>query len=307
MKILVTGGAGFIGTNFIRYWLQHHPGDEITVLDNLTYAGKRENLDGLPITFVKGDICDRGLVFRTMTGCDWVFHFAAESHVDRSITNAEDFVTTNVYGTHVLLESARRWDITKFVHISTDEVYGSNPFGEFREWDMLNPSSPYSATKAGSDLLALSYYKTYGLPVVITRSSNNYGAYQHSEKMIPTMILNALQDKPLPVYGNGKNIRDWLYVDDNCAGIDMVANRGTVGQVYNIASQERMENIIVVMRILEYLDKPESLITFVPDRPGHDVRYAISTEKIERLGWKPKVKFEEGLRKTIRWYQERYR
>ena len=305
MKILVTGGAGFIGTNFVRYWLQHHPGDEITVLDNLTYAGKKENLDGLPVTFIKGDICDRSTVFRVMTGCDCVYHFAAESHVDRSIISAEDFVTTNVYGTHILLEAARKWNIKKFVHISTDEVYGSNPFGSFWEWDLLNPSSPYSATKAGSELLAISYYKTYGLPVVVTRSSNNYGAYQHSEKMIPTMILNALQNKPLPVYGDGKNIRDWLYVDDNCAGIDIIANRGTVGQIYNIASQERMENIIVVMKILRYLDKPESLITFVPDRPGHDLRYAISTEKIERLGWKPKVGFDDGLRMTSQWYQER--
>jgi len=305
MNILVTGGAGFIGTNFVRYWLRNYPEDRITVLDKLTYAGKRENLDGLPIRFIHGDICDRELVENIIIDQDIIFHFAAESHVDRSIKDAENFVRTNVFGTYVLLEVSKEYGLEKFVHISTDEVYGSIPSGLFTEDDPLNPSSPYSATKAASDLLALSYFKTYGLPVVVTRSSNNYGPYQHTEKMIPTMILSALHDIDLPVYGDGKNVRDWLYVDDNCAAIDCVARKGKVGEIYNIASQEHFENNAVVSRILKELDKPESLITYVKDRAGHDRRYAIRTDKISRLGRRPAVRFEEGLRRTIVWYQER--
>jgi dTDP-glucose 4,6-dehydratase len=304
MKILVTGGAGFIGTNFIRYWFRNHPKDEIIVLDKLTYAGRRENLQDLldRIQFIHGDICDKDTVSQSIMGCDRVFHFAAESHVDRSIENAGDFVRTNVNGTYTLLEAAKEESIDRFIHISTDEVYGSTLARPFSEGDPLAPSSPYSATKAGSDLLALSYHTTYGLPVVVTRSSNNFGPYQHSEKMIPLMILNTLENKALPVYGDGKNVRDWLYVDDNCAGIDTVAQKGRCGEIYNIASRNEFENIDVIRRILKILGKPEDLITFVRDRPGHDRHYSLQTDKVSELGWKPKVSFEEGLQKTISWY-----
>jgi dTDP-glucose 4,6-dehydratase len=306
MKILVTGGAGFIGTNFIRYWLRNHPKDEIIVLDKLTYAGRRENLQELldSIQFIQGDICDKEVVSKAMAGCDRVFHFAAESHVDRSIENAGDFVRTNITGTYTLLEAAKEENIDRFIHISTDEVYGSTPARSFSEEDPLAPSSPYSATKAGSDLLALSYYTTHGLPVVVTRSSNNFGPYQYPEKMIPLMILNALENKALPVYGDGKNIRDWLYVDDNCAGIDTVAEKGTIGEIYNLAAQNEFENLEIIRRVLKILDKPEDLITFVRDRPGHDRRYSLQTDKVAELGWKPKVTFDEGLQKTISWYTD---
>jgi len=304
MKILVTGGAGFIGTNFIRYWLKKYPKSEIAVLDKLTYAGRRENLQDLlhRIQFIQGDICDKEVVSKAMTGCDRVFHFAAESHVDRSIENAGDFVRTNITGTYTLLEAAKEENIDRFIHISTDEVYGSTLTRSFSEADPLAPSSPYSATKAGSDLLALSYYTTHGLPVVVTRSSNNFGPYQYPEKMIPLMILNALENKPLPVYGDGKNVRDWLYVDDNCAGIDAVAEKGTCGEIYNLAAQNEFENLDIIRRILKILDRPENLITFIRDRPGHDRRYSLQTDKVAELGWKPKVTFEEGLQKTISWY-----
>ncbi len=304
MKILVTGGAGFIGTNFIRYWLRKHPGSEITVLDKLTYAGRRENLEDILecISFIQGDICDRTVVSGAMKGCDRVFHFAAESHVDRSIQDADAFVKTNVAGTYNLLEAAKEQSIDRFIHISTDEVYGSTLKGSFSEGDPLAPSSPYSATKAGSDLLALAYHRTHDLPVVVTRSSNNFGPYQYPEKLIPLMILNALENKPLPVYGDGKNVRDWLYVEDNCAGIDVVARKGICGEVYNIAARNELENIEIVQRILKMLGKPENLITFVRDRPGHDRRYSLNTEKIEDLGWKPVISFEEGLQNAVQWY-----
>jgi dTDP-glucose 4,6-dehydratase len=304
MKILVTGGAGFIGTNFIQYWLKKYPENEITVLDKLTYAGRRENLGELPdrIQFIQGDICDNVVVSQAMDGCDLIFHFAAESHVDRSIENAGDFVRTNINGTFTLLEAAKEENIDRFIHISTDEVYGSTLKGSFSEDDPLTPSSPYSATKAGSDLLALSYHMTYDLPVIVTRSSNNYGPYQYPEKMIPLMILNALENKKLPVYGDGKNIRDWLYVEDNCAGIDTVAQKGRCGEIYNLGAQNEFENIEIIRRILNILDKLEDLITFVRDRPGHDRRYSLKTDKVAQLGWKPEVTFEEGLQKTISWY-----
>jgi len=304
MKILVTGGAGFIGTNFIRYWLRNYPKSEIIVLDKLTYAGRRENLQDLlnRIQFIQGDICDKEIVSKAMAGCDQVFHFAAESHVDRSINDAGNFVRTNVTGTYTLLEAAKKESIGRFIHISTDEVYGSALTRSFSEMDLLAPSSPYSATKAGSDLLALSYYTTHGLPVVVTRSSNNFGPYQYPEKLIPLMILNALENKKLPVYGDGKNIRDWLYVEDNCSGIDTVAQKGTCGEIYNLAAQNEFENLDIIRRILEKLDRPESLITFVRDRPGHDRRYSLRTDKVAKIGWKPKVTFDEGLQKTISWY-----
>lgn len=304
MKILVTGGAGFIGTNFIRYWLCKHPESEITVLDKLTYAGRRENLEDIQgcISFIQGDICDRAVVSRAMKGCDHVFHFAAESHVDRSIQDADAFVKTNIAGTYTLLEVAKEQSIDRFIHISTDEVYGSTLTGSFSEGDPLAPSSPYSATKAGSDLLVLAYYATHDLPVVVTRSSNNFGPYQYPEKLIPLMIINALEGKPLPVYGDGKNIRDWLYVEDNCAGIDAVANKGMCGEVYNIAARNELKNIEIIQYILKILDKSEDLITFVRDRPGHDRRYSLNTKKIEGLGWRPVISFEEGLQNTIQWY-----
>ncbi|MEI6842774.1 MAG: dTDP-glucose 4,6-dehydratase [Methanomicrobiales archaeon] len=304
MKILVTGGAGFIGTNFIRYWLKKYPEPDITVLDKLTYAGRRENLGELPgcIQFIQGDICDKVVVSQAMDGCNIVFHFAAESHVDRSIENAGDFVRTNITGTYTLLEAAKAANIDRFIHISTDEVYGSTFEGSFSEDDPLMPSSPYSATKAGSDLLALSYHMTHGLPVIVTRSSNNYGPYQYPEKMIPLMILNALENKKLPVYGDGKNIRDWLFVEDNCAGIDTVAQKGRCGEIYNLGAQNEYENIEIIRKILNILDKPEDLITYVRDRPGHDRRYSLQTDKVAQLGWKPEVAFDEGLQKTISWY-----
>lgn len=304
MKILVTGGAGFIGTNFIRYWLRKHPTCEIAVLDKLTYAGRRENLEGVleRISFIQGDICDRTAVLQAMKGCDQVFHFAAESHVDRSILDADAFMKTNIAGTYTLLEAAKEESIDRFIHISTDEVYGSTRKRSFSEGDPLAPSSPYSATKAGSDLLALAYYTTHDIPVVVTRSSNNFGPYQYPEKLIPLMIINVLENKPLPVYGDGKNVRDWLYVEDNCAGIDAVACKGICGEVYNIAAHNELENIEIIQRILKMLDKSESLITFVRDRPGHDRRYSLNTQKIEDLGWEPVVSFEEGLQNTVQWY-----
>ena len=304
MKILITGGAGFIGTNFIRYYLCKHPESEIIVLDKLTYAGRRENLEDIleRITFIQGDICDRAVVSRAMKGCDRVFHFAAESHVDRSIQDADAFVRTNVAGTYTLLEAAKEQSIDRFIHISTDEVYGSTLTGSFSEGDPLAPSSPYSATKAGSDLLALAYHTTHDLPVMVTRSSNNFGPYQYPEKLIPLMIINALEDKPLPIYGDGKNIRDWLYVEDNCAGIDAVAHKGRCGEIYNIAAQNELKNIEIIQHILKIMDKSEDLITFVRDRPGHDRRYSLNTKKIEGLGWRPTISFEERLQNTIQWY-----
>jgi len=306
MKILVTGGAGFIGTNFVRYWLRKHPESEIVVLDKLTYAGRLENLEDILecISFIHGDICDRSVVSQAMKGCDLVFHFAAESHVDRSIQDADAFVKTNVTGTYTLLEVAKEQSVDRFIHVSTDEVYGSKPNGSFSEGDTLAPSSPYSATKASSDLLALAYHTTYDLPVVITRSSNNFGPYQYPEKLIPLTILNTLENKSLPVYGDGKNVRDWLYVEDNCAGIDTVASKGTCGEVYNIAAHNELENIEIIKCILNLLGKPKSLITFVRDRPGHDRRYSLDTKKIEGLGWKPVIPFEEGLQNTVQWYCE---
>lgn len=304
MKIFVTGGAGFIGTNFLRYWLHKYPDSEIIVLDNLTYAGRRENLKDIihSITFIKGDICDKSTVSNAMKGCDWVFHFAAESHVDRSIADAGIFVKTNITGTYTLLETAKEQGVDRFIHISTDEVYGSTSQGSFSESDPLAPSSPYSATKAGSDLLALAYHTTHDLPVIVTRSANNYGPYQFPEKLIPLMILNAQENKLLPVYGDGKNIRDWLYVEDNCAAIDTVVHKGTCGEIYNIGAHNELENIEIVRCILKILDKPEELISYIHDRPGHDRRYSLITDKIENLGWKPAVSFQNGLLKTIQWY-----
>jgi len=318
--ILVTGGAGFIGSNFIYHLLECH--DDITIvnLDALTYAGNPDNLKPVETDqryeFVKGDICDAHLLSSLFKDFhfDGVVHFAAESHVDRSITAPDRFVQTNVLGTHALLRAARNaWEKrpgeNRFLHISTDEVYGSlGGEGFFTEETPLAPNSPYSASKAGSDLLVRSYCETFGFPGIITRCSNNYGPYQFPEKLIPLMITNALADQPLPVYGDGMNVRDWLYVRDHCAALDVVLHKGKCRQVYNIGGNNEKHNIDIVKLILAELGKPEKLITFVKDRPGHDRRYAIDASKIRRdLGWSPSVTFEQGIKKTIRWYLDNKR
>jgi dTDP-glucose 4,6-dehydratase len=311
LKLLVTGGAGFIGSNFIHYMRREHPDYEIINVDLLTYAGNLDNLEGIEGTpgyrFVRADIADRAAmepIFRE--GVDVVVNFAAESHVDRSIAQPDVFVRTNVLGTQTLLELSRQYKVQKFVQISTDEVYGTlGPEGLFTEETPLAPNSPYSASKAGADLLVRAYHETYGLPVNITRCSNNYGPYQFPEKLIPLMIRQALADQPLPVYGDGLNIRDWLYVEDHCSAIDLVIHKGRIGEIYNVGGRNERTNLQVVRTILQVLGKPESLITFVEDRPGHDRRYAIDAEKIRReLGWKPQHDYESGIRATIRWYLE---
>src|SRR3990170_2893619 len=306
MKVLVTGGAGFIGSNFVHYMLKEHPDFEIVVLDKLTYAGRRENLQDVwnKITFIKGDITVRNDVSEATSGCDSIVNFAAETHVDRSILQAGTFVLTDVLGVYNLLETAREIDVSKFVQISTDEVYGHILKGSFKETDRLNPRNPYSASKAGAELLCRAYFETYGLPVLITRSSNNYGPYQHPEKLIPKTIINALLNRSIPVYGTGKNVRDWLYVEDNCEALDTVLHKGSPGEIYNIGANQELENIQVVKTILEFADKPESLIRFVEDRLGHDLRYSLDTERIQRLGWKQKTEFKSGIRKTVQWYKQ---
>lgn len=311
MKILVTGGAGFIGSNFIRYLREARPQYEIVNLDLLTYAGNLENLSGLEgepaYRFVKGDIADPDVVGQIVAaGVDAVVNFAAESHVDRSIEDAAAFLRTNVVGTQVLLESCLRHKVQRFLQVSTDEVYGSlGPTGRFREGDPLEASSPYSASKAAADLLARAYWKTHGLNVVITRCSNNYGPYQFPEKLIPLFITNALADEPLPVYGDGLYVRDWIYVRDHCAALDRVLHEGRAGEIYNIGAGQEKTNLEITHFILERLGKPRSLIRHVKDRPGHDRRYAIDSSKIrEHLGWRPETSFEEGLERTIRWYRQ---
>ena len=305
MKILITGGAGFIGSNFVRYMLEKYSNDEILVLDKLTYAGRLENLQEVKdkIKFIKGDICNMEDVEK-IRDCDAIINFAAETHVDRSIIDAGIFVRTDVLGAYNLLEYARKNDVKKYIQISTDEVYGSIKNGSFKEEDILDPSSPYSASKAGADLLCNAYFKTYGLPILITRSSNNYGPYQFPEKLIPVLILNAIMNKPLPIYGEGENVRDWLYVKDNCEAIDLVFCKGKEGEIYNIASGKEMRNIDIAKLILQELNKSESVIKYVEDRPGHDFRYSLNCDKIGKIGWQAKTIFEEGLRKTIQWYKE---
>jgi dTDP-glucose 4,6-dehydratase len=312
MHLLVTGGAGFIGSAFVRTQLASDPGLRITVLDKLTYAGNLENLEPVAkdprYRFVHGDICDAALVDRLLSegSVDAIVHFAAESHVDRSIHSPAPVVQTNLVGTFTLLEAARVRGLGRFLHVSTDEVYGSiEPPLEADEDFPLRASSPYSATKAGSDLLALSYFTTYKLPVVVTRASNNYGPYQFPEKLIPLMIANALEDKPLPVYGDGMQIRDWLYVEDHCRGIRAALDKGRDGEIYNIGGNCSLPNIEVVKRILAATGKPETLIRHVADRPGHDRRYALSSAKLmKETGWAPRVRFDEGLAATIAWYRE---
>lgn len=309
MKLFVTGGAGFIGSNFIRYVLQAKNGHAIVNYDKLTYAGNLANLHSVAhhpgYRFVKGDICDLISAEAAMRGCDAVVHFAAESHVDRSIYEPAPVIQTNVTGTFTLLEVARKLAVSRFVHISTDEVYGDIAPGAHASEDApLLPSSPYSASKAASDLLVRSYVRTYKFPAVITRSSNNYGPYQFPEKFLPLMITNALYDKPLPIYGDGKQQRDWLHVEDNCRGILAVLERGRIGEVYNIGGSHVEENVAMAQRLLRLTGKPQSLLSYVADRPGHDRRYALNSRKIEsELGWKPEISLEDGVRQTIEWYK----
>ncbi len=306
MRLLVTGGAGFIGSNFVHYVLKEHPDYKVIVLDKLTYAGRKENLRDIwdKIDFIRGDITKKDDVEKSAKGCDCIVNFAAETHVDRSILDAGTFVLTDVLGVYNLLEAARKFDVSKFVQISTDEVYGDILKGSFKETDRLNPRNPYSASKAGAELLCRSYYETYGLFVTVTRSSNNYGPNQHPEKLIPKTIINALTDKPIPVYGTGKNVRDWLYVEDNCEAIDCVLHDGKPGEVYNVAGNQELENLQVVKTILKLAGKPERLIEFVKDRLGHDLRYSINADKLALLGWKPRTRFEVGIRETLQWYEE---
>ena len=310
LNLLVTGGAGFIGSNFIHYMLAQYPRCQIINLDKLTYAGNLDNLkdieDSPCYEFIRGDIKDRELVREVFKRVQGVIHFAAETHVDRSIMDAGEFVLTDVFGTFVLLEALREVgsDIQFFLHISTDEVYGSRDKGYFREDDPLSPSSPYAASKAGADRLAHSYWVTYGLPIIILRPSNNFGPYQYPEKFIPLFVTNALENKSLPLYGKGTNVRDWLYVEDHCRAIDLVMRKGKLGDAYNIGANNEVENIRIARRIVELLGKPRNLIKFVPDRLGHDRRYALDCRKIHALGWKPEARFDEALAETVRWYEE---
>lgn len=313
MNILVTGGAGFIGGNFVHYMVKKYPDYKIIVLDKLTYAGNMETLESVidKISFEKADIADREAVFAIFEkhSPDIVVNFAAESHVDRSIEDPGIFLKTNIMGTQILMDACRKYGIERYHQVSTDEVYGDLPLDRpdllFTESTPIHTSSPYSASKASADLLVLAYHRTYSLPVTISRCSNNYGPYHFPEKLIPLMIANALNDKPLPVYGEGKNVRDWLYVEDHCRAIDLIIHKGRVGEVYNIGGHNERANIDIVKTILSLLDKDESLITYVADRKGHDMRYAIDPTKIHsELGWLPETTFDEGIKKTVKWYLE---
>lgn len=316
MNLLVTGGAGFIGVNFIEYMLNTHPDYRIVCLDLLTYAANTKRVSELEkndnFRFIKGDIRDREAVYSLFKeeSFDAVINFAAESHVDRSIENPDVFLTTNVLGTGVLLDACLKYGKIRFHQISTDEVYGDLPFestDSFSEKDKLSPSSPYSASKASADMIVISYGRTFGLPVTISRSSNNYGPYQHSEKLIPTVIRKAVQNEKIPVYGDGRNLRDWLHVEDHCKAIDIILHKGTIGEIYNVASEKEYSNIDTVRAILSHLGKDEELISFVPDRPGHDLRYAVDCSKIRtQLGWSAKTEFTDGLHNTVRFYERKY-
>ncbi len=306
--LLVTGGAGFIGSNFIHFLLEKYPDCRLINLDKLTYAGNLDNLkdveDDSRYEFVKADIQDRDTVKEVIDRVDGVVHFAAETHVDRSIMSAGEFIMTDVFGTFTLLDAVKNSEVEFFVHVSTDEVYGSRDKGFFSEQDPMCPSSPYAASKVGADRLAHSYWVTYKLPVVIVRPSNNFGPYQYPEKFIPLFTTNAMDDKPLPLYGQGTNVRDWLYVEDNCRAVDVVMRRGKLGEAYNIGANNEVPNIRVAERIVDTLGKPRELITFVKDRLGHDQRYALDCRKIHELGWKPSVEFDEALENTVNWYKD---
>ncbi len=309
MKILVTGGAGFIGSNFIRYYLNGHRDCSIVNLDKLTYAGNLDNLKDVEsdkrYRFVKGDIADEKLVDKILNeGIDAIINFAAETHVDRSIGDANDFIRTDIYGAFVLLECSRKYKLKKIIQISTDEVYGSIEKGSFKETDPLMPRNPYSASKAGADRLAYSYWATYKLPIVITRASNNFGPYQYPEKVIPLFITNALKGMPVPLYGDGMNVRDWLYVLDHCKAIDLLLEKGVDGEVYNIGGGNELPNIELTHFILDYLKKPHSLIKSVKDRQGHDRRYSLNCDKVKKLGWLPDTDFNKAMRETIDWYMQ---
>ncbi len=307
MKLLVTGGSGFIGSNFVRHVLAAHPDDSVVNLDKLTYAGNPANLRDVEgdarYRFVHGDVCDGALVRDVARGVDAIVNFAAESHVDRSLMEPDAFLKTDVFGVFTLLETVRELRVPRFLHISTDEVYGSVAHGSSRESDPVRPSNPYSASKAGGDLLALAYWHTHRTPVVITRSSNNFGPYQYPEKVIPLFVTNALEDLPLPLYGDGRNVRDWLYVLDNCTAIDLVLRQGKDGEVYNIGGGHEVENVVLTRQILHLTGKPETLIQPVKDRPGHDRRYSLDSKKVRQLGWTPRHPFGEALAATVAWYR----
>jgi len=309
VSVLVTGGAGFIGSNFVRYAIDTHTDWLVTTLDKLTYAGRRENLHDLlehpRHRFIHGDIADATVTAKLVREAEIIVHFAAETHVDRSLHNAGEFIQTDVHGTFVLLDAAREAPrLRRFVQISTDEVYGSVSEGASKETDELRPRNPYSASKAGADRLAYSYWATYGVPTVITRASNNYGAYQYPEKIIPLFITNALENDPLPLYGDGKNVRDWLHVLDHCRGIDLLIDKGCNGEVYNIGGSNEVKNIDLTRQILTLLERPDTLINHVTDRPGHDRRYCLDTSKLRNLGWSPQIDFTTGLQETVAWYKQ---
>ena len=308
MRILVTGGAGFIGSNYCRFVLREHLEDEVVNFDKLTYAGNLENLTDLVddprYSFVQGDICEEEAVEGAIGSVDAVVNFAAETHVDRSIQHAGAFVDTDIKGLYVLLEAARKHGIGRFVHVSTDEVYGSIESGSFKEEDALSPSSPYSASKAGGELMAKAYERTFGYKILITRGSNTYGPYQYPEKVVPLFATNALDDIELPLYGDGMNVRDWLYVDDHCAGIDVMLREGVLGEAYNVGADQERTNLELTRQILRLVGKGEELIKYVKDRPGHDRRYSIDSSKLRTLGWQPQVGFEDGMARTVAWYRE---
>lgn len=307
MKMLITGGCGFIGSNFVRYILKKHPSYKIINLDKLTYCGRRESLKDIEkdkrYKFVKGDICDEKIVGELIKGCDAILNFAAESHVDRSINDAKEFVRTNVEGVRVLLDAARKNKVKRVIQVSTDETYGSIQRGSFNETSLLHPNSPYAASKAAGDHLALAYHTTFKIPVIVTRSSNNFGPYQFPEKVIPLFITNLLENKKVPLYGDGLNVRDWLYVLDNCRAIDMILHKGKTGEIYNIGGEYEIPNIKLTRIILKLLNKTYNMIKYVPDRLGHDRRYSLDSTKIKRLGWKPAKDFNTAIRETIKWYE----
>ncbi len=309
-RLLITGGAGFIGANFIQYMLKKYEEIEIVNLDKLTYAGNLENLCGVErdarYSFFQGDIADRHLVNEILS-CkefDTIVNFAAETHVDRSISRPDDFLKTDIFGTFALLEATRQCKVKRYLQISTDEVYGSISKGEFTESSPLTPSSPYSASKGGGDLLCMAYHKTYGLPAIVTRAANNYGAFQHPEKFIPLFVTNAIEDQPLPLYGDGSQVREWLFVEDHCRAIETVLREGKPGEIYNVGGHCEEQNRVIAESIVDQLKKSRDLITYVDDRPGHDIRYALDDSKLRNLGWKPQVALDEGLARTVNWYKK---